>query len=124
MPSEKIRVLIVDDHASVRYSLSIILELCDDLQLIGEAANGKDALALCQRLHPDVVLMDLLMPVMDGVTTTKFLHEHHPDIRVLILTSGTDPDLITAAMEAGAQGYLEKHVNIEVLAEAIRAATT
>lgn len=114
-----VRLVIADDHDAVRYSLRLVIETYDDIEVVGEAINGKEAVELCERLHPDLVLMDLIMPIMDGVAATQFIHQHFPDTRVLILTSGTDPDLIRAALNAGAKGYLEKHVNMDVLTKAI-----
>ncbi len=119
---DMIRVVIADDNDAVRYGLSVVMELCEDMELMGEAANGKEAVALCEQLHPDLVLMDLLMPKMDGVTATQVIREHFPDIQVLVLTSGVEPEMIDAAIEAGAQGCLEKHVTLEELTDAIRAA--
>lgn len=117
-----IRVIIVDDNDLVRFSLKLFLSICDDLQLVGEAANGKEAVTLCERLQPNLVLMDLLMPEMDGATATRIIRQRFPYIRVLVLTSAIDPDLVTAALVAGAEGYLQKNVNIAVMAAAIRAA--
>jgi two-component system, NarL family, response regulator LiaR len=122
MPPDVIRLVIADDHEAVRHSLHMVMDIYDDIEVIGEAANGKEAVDLCARLQPDLVLMDLLMPVMDGVTATKLIRERFPNIRVLVLTSGIDPDMISAAMVAGAHSYLEKHVNIDALAKAMWAA--
>lgn len=124
MVHDMIRLLITDDHQSVRQSLSLAMSTYDDIEVLGEASNGKEAIELCEQLQPDLVLMDLVMPVMDGVTATNIIRQRFPQIRVLVLTSGINPDMITAAMAAGAQGYLEKHVSIEVLARAIWAALT
>ncbi len=120
--SEPIRVLIVDDHAVVRSGLSAFLLVFDDLELVGEATHGAEALQLCERLHPDVVLMDLVMPVMDGAAATKAIRERFPDIKVLALTSFKEQDLVQGALEAGAIGYLLKNLPADKLAEAIRAA--
>ena len=122
MASNVIRLVIADDHDAVRHSLRMVMETYDDIEVVGEAANGKEAVELCERLQPDLVLMDLKMPVMDGVTATKLIRQQFPHIRVLVLTSGIDMDMITAALLAGAQGYLEKHVNIDVLTKAMWAA--
>jgi two-component system, NarL family, response regulator LiaR len=115
-----IRVVIADDNDVVRSSLRLFLSICDDMQLVGEAANGKEAVSLCERLQPDLVLMDLMMPEMDGAAATQIIRQQFPHIRVLILTSAVDLDLITAAIAAGADGYLQKNVSIDVMAEAIR----
>ncbi len=120
--SEPIRVLIVDDHAVVRSGLSAFLLVFDDLELVGEASHGAEALQLCERLHPDVVLMDLVMPVMDGAAATKAIRERFPDTKVLALTSFKEQDLVQGVLEAGAIGYLLKNLPADKLAEAIRAA--
>lgn len=120
--SNRIRVLIVDDHAVVRGGLRLFLIAFEDLDLVGEAGNGKQALDLCDKLEPDVVLMDLLMPVMDGVQTTRVIRDHYPQIQVIALTSFEEEDLVQAALEAGAISYLLKNVSASELAAAIRAA--
>jgi two-component system, NarL family, response regulator LiaR len=122
MASNVIRLVIADDHDAVRHSLRMVMETYDDIEVVGEAANGKEAVDLCEQLRPDLVLMDLKMPVMDGVTATKLIRQRFPQTRVLVLTSGIDTDMISAALVAGAQGYLEKHVNIDVLTRAMWAA--
>jgi two-component system, NarL family, response regulator LiaR len=119
MLNNVMRLLITDDHAGVRNSLRVVMSTYDDIEVIGEAANGQEAVALCEQTHPDLVLMDLIMPVMDGVTATKLIRQCCPDTRVLVLTSGTDPELITAALRAGAQGYLQKYVSSDVLTSAM-----
>jgi two-component system, NarL family, response regulator LiaR len=122
MTEDLIRVVIADDNDRVRFSLSLFLSICDDMELVGEAANGKEAVRLCERLQPDLVLMDLMMPEMDGAAATQMIRQRFPHIRVLVLTSAVDLDLITAAIAAGAEGYLQKNVSIDVMAEAIRSA--
>jgi NarL family two-component system response regulator LiaR len=117
-----IRVLIVDDHTIVRSGLSALLLAFDDLELAGEASNGREALAAYEKLTPDVVLLDMVMPEMDGAQATRALREKHPNARVLILTSFKEDDLVKAAMTAGAIGYLMKNVTAEELANAIRLA--
>ncbi len=119
---ESIRVMLVDDHAVVRSGLSTFLMACDDMELVGEASSGEDALQLCSRVGPDVVLMDLVMPGMDGATTTRLLRERCPAIQVIVLTSFKEQDLVQGALQAGAIGYLLKDVSAEELANAIRAA--
>jgi NarL family two-component system response regulator LiaR len=118
-----IRVMIVDDHAVVRSGLAAFLMAFDDLELVGEAGGGEQALRLCESAAPDVVLMDLVMPGMDGAATTKALREKHPQIQVIALTSFKEQELVQAAMQAGAIGYLLKNVGADELADAIRAAT-
>ncbi len=122
MPERLIRVLIVDDHAGVRHALSVFLEEWDDLELAGEAENGKQALELIERLKPDVILMDLIMPVMDGVTATYNIRKKFPNIQVIVLTSTVDFELINKAIEVGAFSYMLKNVSLEKIAETIRSA--
>ncbi len=114
--------MIVDDNDRVRHSLRIFLDIWDDLLWVGEAANGKEAVGQCLQLQPDVILMDLLMPVMDGVQATTIIRHDFPHIQIIILTSALDTDLITAALHAGARGYLLKTGMIDELAATIRAA--
>ena len=117
-----IRVMIVDDHAVVRTGLSTFLMTTSDMELVGEAANGEQALKLCTQLQPDVVLMDLIMPGMDGATATQQIRTRCPEIQVIALTSFKEEKLVQAALKAGAIGYLLKDVTAEELANAIRAA--
>ena len=114
--------MLVDDHTMVRRGLAAFLQVFDDLELVGEAANGDEAVQLCARLLPDVVLMDLAMPDMDGVTATRIIRKRSPSVQVLALTSFTEEKLIQNALEAGAIGYLLKDVTADELAQAIRAA--
>jgi len=116
---DKIRVLVVDDTDMVRRGLSIALETFDDILLVGEAANGQEAVTLCAQLKPDIVLMDLVMPVMDGVTATEIIHQQFEDTKVLVLTSTTDMTLIEDALEKGAAGYLLKNLSLNDLESAI-----
>lgn len=117
-----IRVIIVDDHDMVRSGLEVFLETCDDLALVGEASSGNDAVRLCTELQPDVVLMDLLMPDMDGVSATRAIRQTNPNIQIIALTSFKDRELVQEALQAGAIGYLLKNISIDELADAIRAA--
>ena len=117
-----IRVLLVDDHAVVRQGVSLLLSLHDDIEVIGEAANGADALSLAAELLPDVVVMDLLMPVLDGVQATARIRAELPSVAVLALTSALDETLVSAAVRAGAIGYLLKTADGDEVATAIRAA--
>ncbi|MFO7634464.1 MAG: response regulator transcription factor [Caldilinea sp.] len=117
-----IRVMVVDDHAVVRGGLSTFLLAYDDLELVGEAANGAEALVAAERCQPDVVLMDLMMPEMDGATATRRLRERHPEIQVIALTSFKEDDLVQGALAAGAIGYLLKNVSADELVGAIRSA--
>jgi len=117
-----IRVMLVDDHAVVRSGLAAFLLAYDDLELVGEAASGEEAVRLSQQLRPDVVLMDLVMPGMDGATATRAIRERCPQIQVIALTSFKERELVQGALEAGAIGYLLKNVTADELADAIRKA--
>lgn len=117
-----IRVMIVDDHAVVRSGLSAFLMVFDDLEFVGEAASGEEAIRLCKKLNPDVVLMDLVMPGMDGAAATQAIRENCPDIQVIALTSFKEDDLVQRTLKAGAIGYLLKNVSADELVNAIRAA--
>jgi NarL family two-component system response regulator LiaR len=117
-----IRVMIVDDHDMVRSGLSVFLEAFDDLELVGEAADGEEAIRLCAEAQPHVVLMDLVMPEMDGVEATRAIRQAYPDVQVIALTSFSEQDLVQGALQAGAVGYLLKNASIDELAAAIRAA--
>jgi NarL family two-component system response regulator LiaR len=119
---ERVRVMIVDDHAILRGGLRFLLLAFEDIELVGEACNGPEAVRLCDQVHPDVVLMDMMMPDMDGAATTRAIKEQYPDIQVLVLSSFSDQDSVQRAMQAGAIGYLLKDVSIDELADGIRAA--
>ncbi len=119
---EPIRVLIVDDHSMVRTGLATFLRTNADLELVGEARDGQQALYLCERLEPDVILMDLVMPRMDGVAATRIIRERWPQVQVIALTSFKDKDMVQDALRAGAISYLLKDVSVDELADAIRAA--
>jgi NarL family two-component system response regulator LiaR len=118
----KIRVMIVDDHAVVRSGLGAFLSVIPDLELVGEAENGELAVVRCGHLQPDVILMDLMMPGVDGVTATRLIREKHPQTQVIALTSFQEDELVQNAMKAGAIGYLMKNVSAQELTAAIRAA--
>jgi two-component system, NarL family, response regulator LiaR len=121
MLSQPIRVMLVDDHAMVRRGLATFLKVFDDLLLAGEAENGVDAIQLCAEVLPDVILMDMVMPGMDGVSATRAIRQQFPLVQVIALTSFKEGDLIKNALEAGAVGYLLKDVSADELAQAIRA---
>jgi two-component system, NarL family, response regulator LiaR len=114
--------MLVDDHAVVRSGLAAFLYAYDDFELVGEASDGEEALRLCSRVHPDVILMDLIMPRMDGATATRAIRERYPDVQILVLTSFKEDNLVHDALKAGAIGYLLKNVTSDELAHAIRAA--
>jgi len=120
--SAAIRVMVVDDHPMVRSGLKALLSVYDDLEFAGEAANGAEAVRLCDRIKPDVVLMDLVMPEMDGAAATRAIRERHPQVRVVVLTSFKEDELVQGALRAGAIGYLLKDASADDLARAIRAA--
>jgi two-component system, NarL family, response regulator LiaR len=117
-----IRVLIVDDHEILRMGLAIFLETQDDLLLVGEAENGQQAIELCDQLQPDVVLMDVMMPVMDGLAATSIITRKHPKIVVVMLTSSFTGGREQEARAAGAHDYMRKNVSGDVIAQTIRAA--
>jgi DNA-binding NarL/FixJ family response regulator len=119
--SQRIRVLVVDDHAVVRQGLKTFLGMLPDIQIVGEAASGAEAVQAAAKKGHDVILMDLVMPVMDGVEATRRIREADPDARVIVLTSFAEDDKIFAAIRAGAAGYLLKDVKPAELAETIRA---
>lgn len=112
--------MVVDDHAVVRSGLADFLFAYDDLELVGEASSGEVAVSLCERVKPDVVLMDLVMPGINGAEATRAIRQACPDIQVIALTSYKDEDLVQNAIQAGAIGYLLKNVTADELAEAIR----
>ena len=118
-----IKLLIVDDQALFREGLRILLSVQPDFKVVGEASNGEEALRMAVTFQPNVVLMDLRMPVMDGVTATKRLHETLQKCKVIVLTTFDDDELVFDGLRAGAVGYLLKDVSSEVLFEAIRAAS-
>ncbi|MFL7890511.1 MAG: response regulator [Anaerolineales bacterium] len=118
----RIRVLIVDDHAVVRSGLCAFFATYPDLELVGEAENGDEAVGRCSLLHPDVILMDLVMPGTDGVTATRLIKEKYPHVKVIALTSFQEDDLVQGALQAGAIGYLMKNVTASELVSAIRSA--
>jgi DNA-binding NarL/FixJ family response regulator len=117
-----IRVIVADDHAVVRHGLAQLLLTFPNVQLVGDAADGEVAVALCAESRPDVVLMDLEMPVVDGIEATRQIKETHPDVAVVVLTSFSDRERILQALDAGAAGYLLKDVEPDELAKAIEAA--
>jgi NarL family two-component system response regulator LiaR len=117
-----IEVIIVDDHPIVRYGLKTVLFTFDDISVIGEAGNGLNAVALCAETQPDVILMDIVMPGMNGVETTRVILERYPQIKVIVLTSFPNQDLVQGALEAGAVGFLLKDTPKEILGDAIRSA--
>lgn len=120
MSSGPIRVVVVDDHSMVRGGLRLFLIAFDDLTLVGEAANGLEALRVCEQVRPDIVLMDLIMPVMDGIHATREMRTRCPNLRVIGMTSFLEADLAMEAMQAGMRGLISKDVSASELAQAIR----
>jgi len=114
--------MVVDDHTMVRRGLATFLKVYDDLELVGEADNGETAIELCGQVSPDVILMDLMMPEMDGATATRIIRQQFPKVQVVALTSFKDQEIVQKALQAGAIGYLLKDVSASELARAIRAA--
>jgi two-component system, NarL family, response regulator LiaR len=114
--SDDIRVLIVDDNEVVRYSLDVFLSGLPPFQIVGQAANGKEAVEMCQHLKPDLILMDIKMPEMDGITATRLIHDLCPDTLVVILTSSLDANYFDEALQAGAKTYLDKYSPIDRMA--------
>ncbi len=117
-----IKILLADDHAVVRSGLSKYLLVNKDLELVGEANDGAEAVTLVGLHKPDVVLMDLLMPVMDGISATREIHQKYPQVKVIVLTSFSEQNMVQGALQAGAAGYLQKNVTAVELGNAIRSA--
>jgi len=118
--SQTIQVLLVDDHNVVRSGLATFLRAYDDLELVGEARNGREALNLCRQMRPDVILMDLMMPEMDGITATRAILADYPEIKIIAMTSFEEEELVQGVLAAGAISYLLKNVTADELAKAIR----
>jgi NarL family two-component system response regulator LiaR len=118
--NKNIRVIIADDHTITRDGIKTLLSIYKDFNLIGEATNGREAISLCKKLNPDVVLMDLDMPVMDGVSAIRSIIENNPDTKIVALTSFGDKKLVGDAIKAGATSYIIKNVSPEKIVEAIR----
>ncbi len=114
-----VRVVLADDQRAVREGLELVLRMLPEVEVVGTAANGAEALALVAATHPDVVLMDLRMPEVDGVEATRRIREEHPDVRVVVLTTYADDESVFAALKAGARGYLTKDAGSEEIARAI-----
>ena len=121
-PDRPIRVLLVDDHAVVRTGLRAFFDLLDDIEVVGEAADGSAAIVAARQSSPDVVLMDLLMPNMDGLTATARIKQELPEVEIVAMTSFLEEDKVTAALEAGASGYVLKDAQADEVAHAVRAA--
>ena len=122
--SQIIRVMLVDDHNVVRSGLATFLRAYDDLELVGEAKNGLEAVNLCHEKQPDVILMDLMMPEMDGIAATRAILAEHPEIKIIAMTSFEEEQLVQGVLAAGAISYLIKNVTSDELAKAIRDAAS
>lgn len=122
MNNEHIRVALADDHDMVRKGLSVLLEQFEDLEIVGEAKDGQAALDLCRRINPDVLLLDMIMPRMDGIEVIATIREQCPDTQIIALTSFGDQETVQKAIKSGAIGYLMKNVSGDELANAIRKA--
>jgi two-component system, NarL family, response regulator LiaR len=118
--TKTINVLLADDHDILRDGLSTVMNEFPDINVVGMAGSGWDAIDQCNALQPDVVLMDILMPDIDGLSATRIIREHHPNIRVVVLSSFEEEHLVQSAHEVGVSGYLLKNVSIDELANAIR----
>jgi NarL family two-component system response regulator LiaR len=123
-PTETILVMLVDDHTVVRSGLATFLRAFEDLELVGEAKNGLEALNLCHQKKPDVILMDLMMPEMDGIAATQAILKDYPDIKIIAMTSFDEAELVHGVLAAGAISYLLKNVTADELAKAIREAVS
>ena len=122
MTTDKIRVMVVDDHHMVRKGLIVLLENFEDFEVVGDAGDGQAGVMLVQRYKPDVVLMDMVMPGMDGVAATQLIRQSCPDTQVIALTSFSDDSTIQSALKAGAISYLMKNVSVDEVAQAVRKA--
>jgi len=117
---DTIRIILVDDHDMVRRGLAVFLSAFNDMQLVGEAADGDEALALVEETQPDVVLMDVLMPGLDGIEATRQIKRQYPQVQVLLLSSSSDEDMVKSGIQAGALGYVLKNITAQELAKAVR----
>jgi len=120
LPLDQITVLLAEDHAAYRKSLKLLVESDGDIDVVGEAKNGCEAVRLNKSLHPDVILMDIAMPLLNGLQATRQILETSPATKVLILSSHSDPEYVEQAMVFGASGYLLKQSSADVLTQAIR----
>ncbi len=119
-----LRVVVADDQATVREGLVVLLGLADGIEVVGSAADGREALSVVEQTRPDAILLDLRMPVLDGIETTRQLSEHHPGVAVVVLTTYADDASIIDALEAGARSYLTKNADRADIAQTLRSATT
>lgn len=120
MQSRKIRVAVVDDNDMLRYGMSVALNAVEDISFVGEARSGTEALEMCRKVMPDVMLVDLVMPDMSGVVTIQKIREEMPSVRCVALTSFDEAQLVRDALDAGAISYLIKNLSLDALAQSIR----
>ena len=120
MPQNPIAVILVDDHAIMRQGLRLLIEENDDIEIVGEAKTGREAIKIAAQHRPDVVIMDIAMPLMNGIQATQHILKASPTTKVLILSAHSDPEYVEQVVEVGASGYLLKHTSGEILAEAVR----
>ena len=118
--NEKIRILLVDDHNVIRHGLRLLIEACADMEVVGEAENGREAVELAEKLKPDIVILDIVMPMLNGVETTRQLLRTVPNTRVLVLSSYSEHDRVEQLIEAGASGYVVKQSAGDELLNAVR----
>jgi two-component system, NarL family, response regulator LiaR len=118
--TKTINILLADDHDILRDGLATVMNEFPDIKVVGMAGSGWDAIEQCAALHPDVVLMDILMPDMDGLSAARIIRDRHPDIRIVVLSSFEEEHLVQSAHETGVSGYLLKNVSIDELANAVR----
>jgi len=119
---DRIRILIIDDHDMVRKALTILLESFDDMEVVADTDSGQMGVTLCRNYQPDVVLMDIMMPGLDGIATTRLIHSNWPNIQIVALTSTAEEATVHDILEAGAMSYILKNGSIEEVAEAVRSA--
>ena len=115
-----IRVMLADDHEMVRFGLASCIRMATDMELVGEAANGEETVELCAELQPDVILMDMMMPRMNGAEAMKIIHQEYPQIRIIAITSFEDDQMVLDALHAGATSYLHKNIAMSELQDIIR----
>jgi two-component system, NarL family, response regulator LiaR len=116
-----IRILLVDDHSQIHRALAVLNTIYDDLEIVAHASNGREAVALCAEYQPDVIIMDVVMPEMNGIEATRIIHERYPAVKVLALSSFQDEDSVREMMSVGASGYVLKNSSLDELANSIRA---
>src|SRR5262245_1832107 len=120
MDNHKIRVILIDDHSNIHKIVTTALAVAEDIELVGHGSNGKDALVLCDQYQPEIVLMDVVMPVMDGIEATMLLHRAHPGVKILVLSSFQDDESVHAMLANGASAYILKSFLVRDLVATIR----